>query len=148
LAGQLQAQLNRAFPRMPDPMNKDAAQAAANAQAAPTWETVDAEAPSGFSVHWRKIRFVGPQPFLVKTDKVAPQTLPGKFELWLHDTGDSIVLIAWRAPDQAIGPSSAGGDAKSVEHALSGPPDDAKLDFDSMPTATAGTIAVDKSQGA
>jgi hypothetical protein len=149
LAGQLQAQLNRAFPAAPDPMNKDAAEAAAAAQAPPRWETVDAEAPTGYSVHWRKIRFQGSQPFLVKTDKVAPQSLPGKFELWLHDAGDYIVLIAWRAPDQAIGPSSASaGDASSMERMLSGPPDDAKLDIESMPTATAGTLTVDKSQGA
>jgi hypothetical protein len=148
LAGQLQAQLNRAFPSKADPMNKDAAQAGAAPQTAPAWETVDAEAPTGFSVHWRKIRFDGSQPFLVKTDKVAPQTLPGKLELWLHDAGDYIVLVAWRAPDQAIGPSAAAtGDATSVKRALSGPPDDAKLDLDSMPTATAGTITVDKSQG-
>ena len=69
LAGQLQAQLNRAFPAAPDPMNKDAAQPADPPPAPPAWQTVDAEAPTGYSVHWRKIRYDGQQPFLVKADK-------------------------------------------------------------------------------
>ncbi|MEX0678220.1 MAG: hypothetical protein WD063_14160 [Pirellulales bacterium] len=129
LASQLQAQLKKSFPQTPD-----------------EWQAVDANSPSGFSVHWRKIRVEGEQPFRVRTaQQLESQNLPGIFELWIHDADDYVVLVGWRTPGSIEGPSSASTtDAGSLENLLEGPPRDAKPDLGSMPAATAGTLLYEK----
>lgn len=133
LATQLQAQLKQTFPETPD-----------------DWATVDADAPSGFSVHWRKIRVEGEQSFRVKTGiQVEAQNMAGIFELWIHDADDYIVLIGWRTPKSIEGPSSAAssGDVGTLETLLRGPPSDAKLDLTELPAATAGTLLIEETAG-
>lgn len=123
LANQLQAQLNETFP-----------------EATVSWEPVDAPTPSGFSVHWRKLRLEGEQPFLVKTgDLLAPKTLPGIFELWIHDAGQYVVLVAWRTPKSIEGPSPVAAPSGDVFNA----PTDGKPDLNQFPTLTAGSVSVE-----
>jgi hypothetical protein len=129
IAAQLQAQLKKAFP-----------------ETTAEWQGVDADTPDGKYLHWRKIHVEGVQPFQVKTNnKVDTQKLPGIFELWIYDADGYIVLIAWRTPTAVQGPSPGATDSASqMEALLKGPPKDAKLDLNELPTATAGTLTVDK----
>lgn len=124
LAAQLQADLKKAFPESDE-----------------EWEQFDADTPTGKSIHWQKIRAEGEQPFLVKTDKVATENLPGVFELWMHDSDDYIVLIGWRAPNSVLGTLDIADDELSpLRLAIEGPPKDAKFDVKELPPATAGTL--------
>lgn len=106
----------------------------------PAWEEVDADTPSGKASHWRKIRAVGPQQFFVKVnDVVEKQSLPGVFELWLHDAGDHVVIIGWRAPSAVEGPQTA---EFTVVSGMAVPVDDAKPDLSKWPILTAGSLEV------
>jgi hypothetical protein len=118
LLGQLQSQLKAAFPDAPD-----------------KWQPEDAPTPEGLYIHWRKIRVEGDQPFLVKTgDKVAPQKLPGVFELWAHDADNFVVLVGWRAPKSIDAPSTT----TFVDPFNR--PTNLKPDMAGMPVKTAGTL--------
>ncbi len=120
-AGELLTRLKQTFPNAPD-----------------AWEVVDAESPTGFAVHWQKIRTSGPQPFLVKKDgQVAVQSLDGLFELWMHDAGDHVVFVGWRTPSAINEPST--GELPS-EGGTVLPPSDPKPDMDKWPQLTAGTL--------
>lgn len=138
LAGQLQAQLKKTFPDTPD-----------------EWQVVDAESPTGVAVHWRKIRVEGEQPFMVKeADQVKSQSLPGVFELWIHDADNYVAMIAWRTPKSIEGAPAAAptgdapaSDANPLVNLLEGPPKDAKLDMTELPAATAGTLTIDTADG-
>ena len=106
----------------------------------PAWESVDADTPLGKAMNWRKIRAVGPQPFFVKVDgKVEQQKLPGVFELWLHDAGDHVAIIAWRSPVSVEGPQTG---EFTLVGGMAVPVDDAKPDFSKWPILTAGSLEV------
>ena len=121
LAADLQAKLKQQFPDAPD-----------------TWDGADADTPDGFAVHWRKIRVEGDQPFFVKVgDKVEERTLPGIFELWIHDADGKIVLLGWRSPKSIEGPA----DLKFITlNNITIPPDNPTPDFSKWPVLTAGSI--------
>jgi hypothetical protein len=132
LLAQLQAQLKAAFPPP-----KPEAEGKGDVEAALEWRPLDADTPEGLNIHWRKIRVEGEQPFMVKTgDKVAPQKLPGIFELWAHDAGEYVVLVGWRAPKSIDAPS----ETKYVDPFNR--PSNLKPDLreDGMPFKTAGTL--------
>jgi hypothetical protein len=124
LAGQLQTQLKARFP-----------------DATGDWQSNDAPTPDGYNVHWRKIRVEGDQPFLVKTgDQVAPQNLPGVFELWVHDADNYVLLVGWRSPKSIDAPS---------ETTITSPfdrPANAKPDLTTMPEKSAGTLNAARSE--
>ena len=104
------------------------------------WEAVDAVMPSTKSIQWKKIRVTADQPFLVADgQKVAPEILPGIFELWLHDAPGYVVLVGWRAP------ASVEGAAAWVDPSLPKSPvtPPAKPNFTTMPALTAGTLTVE-----
>jgi hypothetical protein len=123
LARDIEAGLKQLFPEPP-----------------PAWEEVDADTPTGKAIHWRKIRAVGPQPFFVKVEgKVEQQKLPGIFELWLHDAGDHVAIIAWRSPSAVEGPQTG---EFTLVGGLAVPVDDAKPDFSKWPILTAGSLEV------
>jgi hypothetical protein len=124
-ASDFQARLKKAFPDAPD-----------------AWEAVDAESPTGFAVHWRKIRTQGNQPFLVKQgNMLTTKVEPGIFELWLHDAGEYVVLVGWRAPVSINQPAP---DDVKMEAGIILPPDNPKPDMDKYPQLTAGTLTIAK----
>lgn len=111
------------------------------ADQAPSWEPVDADTPSGKAIHWRKMRLMIDQPFLVKLDgddKPAAQNMPGILELWLHDAGEHAVMIAWRAPKQIEGPQQREFDSVG---GMTVPVPNVKPDLSKWPVLTAGTLA-------
>ena len=111
----------------------------------PAWESVDADTPSGKATHWRKIRAVGPQSFFVKLDgNVERQNLPGVFELWLHDAGDHVAILAWRAPSAIEGPQTA---EFTMVSGMAVPVDNAKPDFSKWPILTAGSLEMTAPSG-
>ncbi len=102
------------------------------------WEPIDADAPSGLAVHWRKIRATGAQPFLVKVGgQVQTQELPGIFELWMHDADDQLVLIGWRSPESINVPFT---EEIQVVAGIPVPPSNVKPDLDKWPVLTAGSL--------
>jgi hypothetical protein len=121
IEGQFAAQLKKAFPA-----------------STPTWETVNADTPNGFSILWKKLRVEGDQPFFVKTpEKVEAKVMPGMFELWLHDAGNYIVLVAWRVPSAIQGQVTMPEIAEGQNATF---PADSKLDLSMWPALTAGTV--------
>lgn len=104
----------------------------------PAWEPIDADTPTGKAIPWRRIRAEGEQPFLVKVnDQLEAQKLPGVYEIWLHDAGDRIAMIAWRSPKEIEGPQT---DDVRITGGLALPAPNAKPDFTKWPVLTAGTL--------
>jgi hypothetical protein len=122
---ELQKELKAKFPSTPD-----------------TWSVVDAKTPNAKAVSWHMIRVEGDQPFYPKGGKQA-MTMPGIFELWIHDAGDYVVLLGWRTPTSidAPGAATAGG---SVSNPLEQATTQNKPDMKTMPALSAGSIVVDK----
>jgi hypothetical protein len=127
MAADLQAALKAKFKDVPD-----------------AWETVDANTPENKALAWRKIRVTGEQPFRVKdAGKVVSKNLPGVFELWMHDAGDYIVLVGWRAPTAIEGPTGPPpAPAMSPTGVMVQSVQEAKPDFSTMPALTAGTLTI------
>lgn len=85
------------------------------------WEDVTVQSPNGEDVAWKKISVAGEMLFDLHTGDNVPtnaeyKKLPGKFELWLYQKNDWIVLVGWREPDSissasnlsALAPYTAG----------------------------------------
>ena len=73
----------------------------AGKQGKPTdWTDFHGEAPNGPGNLWRKFRFDGNQDFYYKNkdgqEQFSPQ--PGVLEVYLHDAGGQVVIVAWRMP--------------------------------------------------
>jgi hypothetical protein len=118
VTAQLLAQVKKVFPTASD-----------------TWQPIDADTPEGKSLRWRTLKAEGEQPFLVKTgDKVAPQNMPGIFELWVHDAETHLVIVGWRAPAAINAPSEV-----TIVDPLQRPAN-MKPDLATMPAKTAGTL--------
>ena len=81
------------------------------------WQKVDARTPADTAVSWRMMRVTGDQQFYVGNPSEA-KTLPGIFELWIHETGEGVVIVAWRTPvvdrRSGAGPHRSGGSAGGV----------------------------------
>jgi hypothetical protein len=101
---------------------------------------VDATTPSDKAVPWNKIRVEGDQPFYLK-DAKKPTVVPGIFELWIHDTGDSVVLIGWRAP---VAIDAKGATAATANNPFAQMTTQGNPDFSTMPSLTAGTLVEEK----
>jgi hypothetical protein len=126
---ELQKELKAKFPNTPD-----------------TWTHVDAKTPSAKAVPWSMIRVEGDQQFYPKDSKT-PATMPGIFELWLHDAGEYVVLVGWRTPtaiDSSGAAAAGGGQGSPLEQMAT----QTKPDLTTMPALSAGTIVVDKPQEA
>jgi hypothetical protein len=64
------------------------------------WEGFTAETPNGQAIPWRKLRCVGNQEFF-SVDKGGQEqsvTVPGVLEVYLHEEGKYLVVVAWRTP--------------------------------------------------
>jgi hypothetical protein len=105
-----------------------------------SWDHVDATTPSDKAVPWNKIRVEGDQPFYLK-DAKKPTVVPGIFELWIHDTGDSVVLIGWRAP---VAIDAKGATAATANNPFAQMTTQGNPDFSTMPSLTAGTLVEEK----
>ena len=104
------------------------------------WVPVDADTPEGKAVSWRKLRITVDQPFFVKVnDKVESRTLPGIFELWMHDAGEHLVIMGWRTPTSIEGPQTG---EFTMAGGIAVPTPNAKPDFAKWPVLTAGTLAI------
>ncbi len=122
LADQLMAALKEKFKETPD-----------------TWELVDAATPTTKSLPWKKIRVTADQSFRsFDGQKVSPGTLPGIFELWLHDAPGYIVLVGWRV---AVG--AEGAEAWVDPTRPNAPASEPKLDLAKMPALTAGSLTIE-----
>jgi len=123
LCADFQKRLKQRFPDTPD-----------------TWEAVDADSPTGFAVHWRKLRVVGEQPFFVKGGgMVEARNMPGVFELWVHEGDGQIVILGWRSPQSIDGPD----ETKFVTlNNVTLPPDNPKPDLTKWPVLTAGSLVI------
>jgi hypothetical protein len=86
------------------------------------WADFPVQAPDGRQIPWRKIHCTGEQTFLYKDAKgqAKPIPLPGTLDVYLHEEGGFVVVIAWRMPT-------------SVEQALR---------LDDLARSTAGGVSV------
>jgi hypothetical protein len=129
LAADLQAKLKAKFKDTPE-----------------EWENVDAITPEGGGLPWKKIRVTGEQPFRVREAAgIAPKNLPGVFELWMHDAGDYLVLVGWRAPTSVEGPSGPPAEpTMSPTGVMIQATQVVRPDFSTMPALTAGTLKIEQ----
>jgi hypothetical protein len=129
LASDLQAKLKAKFKDAPD-----------------AWEDVDANTPENKGLPWKKMRVTGDQSFHVRDPAgLAVKDLPGVFELWMHDAGDYIVLVGWRAPTSIEGPAGPPPEpSMSPTGVVIQAVQEVRPDFSTMPGLTAGTLSIEQ----
>ena len=136
------------IPSKPGDADKMAAEvqtklAATFKDAKPEWQSVDAYTPDGKAMNWRKIGVEAPMPYPSyrheeDRKKMPTEDFPSKFELWMYDAPNYLVLIGWRTPISAEGTVTAPKNALAM---LNAPTPD-KLDMTNFPILTAGSMLI------
>jgi hypothetical protein len=80
---------------------------------------------------------------------ITAEKFPAIFELWLYEAPNYVILIGWRAPKSIVGAASDQVNPALPAEAvfLQGPSGD-KIDLDSLPILTAGTLTIDSAPAA
>jgi hypothetical protein len=139
-----------AIPSKPGDAEKIAAdvQAKLNAtfkDAKAEWQAVDAATPEGKGLNWRKIGVEAPMPYPSyrhepDRKKMPTEEFPSKFELWMYDSPNYVILIGWRTPTSSEGVVPASSMKNALPILGAELPD--KMDMSNFPVLTAGSLVI------